>query len=515
MMHPSSGGNQPATDPHIDAARLVQTRDITRRHFFGQMKNGVGLMALASLMSQRGALGQTPSAPPPEGAASAGTLAQMRSVLAAKAPHFAPTAKRIVYIHLAGSPPQHDLLDYKPRLNELNGQKCPDSLLEKERFAFIKGHPKILGSPYTFAQYGKSGAWVSNLMPYFAKIVDEVTIVRSMFTDQFNHAPAELFLYTGSPRLGRPSMGSWMVYGLGSENQNLPGFVVLLSGGRNPSSGKSVWGSGFLPTVYQGCQCRSEGEPVLYADNPPGVTRESRREALSTLAGLNRLRHAQTNDPETLSRIEQYELAFRMQVSVPEVMDISREPKETLDLYGVDPAKPSFARNCLLARRLLEQGVRHVQLFDHGWDVHGTGEGDDIMHQLPKKCRETDQGAAALVLDLKRKGMLDDTLVVWSGEFGRTAMNEERNGSKFFGRDHHPHCFTIWMAGGGVKRGAVFGETDDLGYRVIQDPVHIHDLQATILHAMGMDHQKLTYRFQGRDFRLTDVHGKVVPGLLV
>jgi hypothetical protein len=417
-------------------------------------------------------------------------------------------------MHMAGSPPQQDLFDYKPRLTELNGQPCPDDLLKKERFAFIKGHPKILGSPYKFAQHGQSGIYASGLIPNFARIADDVTVVRSMFTDQFNHAPAELFLYTGSPRLGRPSMGSWLVYGLGTENANLPGFVVLLSGGKNPSSGKSVWGSGFLPTVYQGCQCRSEGDPVLYANNPEGVSRDSRRRELDSLSSLNKLRHAEHNDPETLTRIEQYELAFRMQLSVPEVMDISREPKSVLDLYGVDPAKPSFARNCLLARRLLEQGVRFVQLFDHGWDVHGTGPGDDIMTQLPKKCRDTDQGAAALVLDLKQRGMLEDTLVVWSGEFGRTAMNEERDGSKYFGRDHHPHCFTIWMAGAGLKPGHAYGQTDDLGYRITENPVHIHDLQATILHLLGLDHERLTYRFQGRDFRLTDVHGKVIQGLL-
>ena len=484
-------------DPHISPDRLTLTRDITRRHFFSQLKNGIGLAALATMMP-----GLARAAEP-----------DPVSPLAPKPPHFAPNAKRIIYMHMAGSPPQQDLFDYKPLLTEMNGKPCPDSFLAKERFAFIKGHPKILGSPYKFSQKGKAGMWVSELMPSFASIADEVTMIRSMYTDQFNHAPAELFLYTGSPRLGRPSMGSWMVYGLGTENANLPGFVVLLSGGRNPSSGKSVWGSGFLPTVYQGCQCRSEGDPVLYVGNPDGVSREARRDELDTLGELNKLRQGQHHDPETLSRIEQYELAFRMQVSVPEVMDISREPKSVLDLYGVEPAKGSFARNCLLARRLLEKGVRFVQLFDHGWDVHGTGSFDDIVTQLPKKCRETDRGAAALVLDLKQRGMLDDTLVVWSGEFGRTAMNEERNGSTFLGRDHHPHCFTIWMAGGGIKKGNIHGETDEMGYHITRDAMHIHDLQASILHAMGIDHEKLTYRFQGRDFRLTDVHGSVVHSL--
>lgn len=481
-----------------DPQQFDHLKSITRRHFFGQMKNGIGLMALSSLLA--------PAAAQP--GARAGVEFSNRL------PHFAPRARRVIYIHLAGSPPQQDLLDPKPRLNELNGQPCPDSLLSKERFAFIKGHPKILGSPYTFARHGKSGIEASNLLPNFARIADEVTVVRSMYTDQFNHAPAELFMYSGSPRLGRPSMGSWLTYGLGSENSNLPGFVVLLSGGKLPSSGKSVWGSGFLPSVYSGCQCRSTGEPVLYVNNDPNVDRAERRTQLDTLAKLNRMRHAEHGDPETLSRIEQYELAFRMQMSVPEVMDIGSEPQHVLSSYGIDdPAQPSFARNCLLARRLVEQGVRFVQLFDHGWDVHGTNSGDDIITQLPLKCKQTDQSAAALVLDLKQRGLLEDTLVVWSGEFGRTAMNEERDGSKFLGRDHHPHSFTIWMAGGGIKRGHIHGRTDELGYRIEEGAVHIHDLQATILHAMGLDHEKLTYRFQGRDFRLTDVHGKVIHEL--
>lgn len=485
-------------DPHLEPGRLDRVRDLTRRHFFGQLKNGVGLIALASLL---GAGRDEPSVPPPP------------DLFSPRLPHFPPRARRVVYLHMAGSPPQQDLFDYKPRLNELDGQPCPAELLERERFAFIKGHPRILGSPYRFSRVGASGAWTSDLIPHFAAIADEVTLVRSMYTDQFNHAPAELFLYTGSPRPGRPAMGAWSVYGLGSENANLPGFVVLLSGGANPSSGKSVWGSGFLPTVYQGCQCRTEGDPVLYVNNPGGIDRASRRRALDTLGRLNRAHHASHADPETLSRIEQYELAFRMQVSVPEVMDITREPRHILDLYGADPAAPSFARNCLLARRLLERGVRFVQLFDHGWDVHGTHPGDDLVTQLPAKCRQTDRAAAALVLDLKQRGMLEDTLVVWSGEFGRTAMNEERDGSKFLGRDHHPHCFTIWMAGAGLRRGHVHGETDELGYRVVRDPVHVHDLQATILHALGLDHERLTFRFQGRDFRLTDVHGRVVHEL--
>jgi hypothetical protein len=470
---------------------------ITRRHFLRQCKVGLGGLAFASLLDER-LLADAGGARP----------------LAPRSPRIVPTVKRVIYLHMAGSPPQQDLFEYKPRLNELDGQPCPESLLEQERFAFIKGHPKILGSPYSFRRYGDGDLWVSELLPHFTSIVDDVCVVRSMYTDQFNHAPAQLFLYTGSPRLGRPSMGSWVTYGLGSENQNLPGFVVLVSGGKTPSAGKSVWGSGFLPTVYQGVQCRTKGDPVLYVSDPPGMDRSVRRASLDALGALNQLAHAGSGDPETLDRRAQYELAFRMQMSVPEVMDISREPKHVLEMYGAEPGASSFANNCLLARRLAEQGVRFVQLFDWGWDTHGTSPTDDIITQLPKKCRQIDRPVTALVRDLKQRGLLEDTLVIWGGEFGRTAMNEERNGSKYLGRDHHPHCFTIWMAGGGVKRGAVVGATDELGYHVTEQPIHIHDLQATIMHLLGLEHERLTYRFQGRDFRLTDVHGRVATELL-
>jgi hypothetical protein len=478
-------------DPYLE-----QMRGITRRHFLRQSGTSIGAIALAALFARDAA-----------------------GVPVVAGPHFAPKAKRVIYLHMAGSPPQQDLFEYKPKLNELDGQPCPDDMLDGERFAFIKGHPKILGSPYAFQQHGQSGAWVSELLPHFAGIVDDACIVHSMFTDQFNHAPAQLFLYTGSPRLGRPSMGSWVTYGLGTENENLPGFVVLVSGGKTPDAGKSVWGTGFLPTVHQGVQCRASGEPVLYVSDPAGMDRAVRRRSLDTLHQLNEM-HAQVDgDPETHTRIAQYELAYRMQASVPEVMDISREPQQVLDDYGAEPGAPSnseraFANNCLLARRLCEQGVRFVQLFDWGWDTHGTGPGDDIITQLPKKCAGMDRPVAALVRDLKERGLLDETLVVWSGEFGRTAMNEERDGSKFLGRDHHPHCYTMWMAGGGVKAGAVIGETDELGYRITGTPVNVHDLQATLLHLLGLDHERLTYRYQGRDFRLTDVHGKLVPEIM-
>lgn len=464
---------------------------ITRRHFLGRAGSAVGTAALATMMAESGY---------------AGPISQALTN--------APTAKHIIYLHMVGSPPQQDLFDYKPALNKWNGQPCPDSMYSKERFAFIKGHPKILASPHKFKQFGQSGAWVSELLPHFSGMVDDVTLIKSMYTEQFNHAPAQLMLYTGSPRLGRPSMGSWITYGLGTANSDLPAFVVLVSGGQTPSCGKSGWGSGFLPTVHQGVQCRSTGDPVLYVKDPQGMDRGVRRRSLDAVRELNEINYARDLDPETLTRIEQFELAYRMQISVPEVMDISRESQATLDMYGAKPGGNGFANNCLLARRLIEQGVRYVQLFDWGWDMHGTGPGNDLITQLPAKCREVDRPMTALVQDLKQRGLLEDTIVVFSGEFGRTAMNEERDGSTFLGRDHHPGCFTVWAAGGGFKRGAVIGETDELGYAVAQDPIHIHDFQATLLHQMGIDHTKLTYRFQGREFRLTDVHGRVATEVL-
>ncbi len=464
---------------------------VTRRQFLGWCNAGIGAMALNGLF-----------APP---ASAAGALAGL--------PHIAPTAKRVIYLHMAGSPPQQDLLDYKPLLNKLDGQPCPDELMAKERFAFIKGHPKILGSPHKFEQHGQSGAWVSNILPHFAEIVDDVTIVNSMFTDQFNHAPAQLFLYTGSALPGRPAMGSWATYGLGSENEDLPGFVVLVSG-NTPDAGKSVWGSGFLPSIHQGVQCRSSGDPVLYLGDPEGMGRDGRRLTLDAMRDLNQMQHARDGDPETLTRIAQYEMAYRMQISVPEVMNIADEPDSVREMYGAKPGEASLANNCLLARRLSEKGVRFVQIFDWGWDVHGAGEGNDIVEYLPEKCKTMDRPVAALVKDLKQRGLLDETLVVWGGEFGRTAMNEERDGSKFLGRDHHPHAFTIWMAGGGVKRGATVGKTDEFSFKIVETPVHVHDLQATILHCLGINHERLTYRFQGRDYRLTDVHGRVVKEIL-
>jgi len=474
---------------------LQQHQEVTRRWFLGQVGLGVGGLALSSLISDHPSMAGEPLQGFP-------------------APHFAPKARRIISIHMAGSPPQPNLFDPKPLLDELDGQPCPDNLIDGETFAFIKGHPKILASPYKFHRHGSCGMEISELLPHLGEVADEICLIRSMHTDQFNHAPAQLFIYSGSSRFGRPSMGSWLTWGLGSMNRDLPAFIVFVSGDKTPSAGKSVWGSGFLPSVHQGVQCRTSGDPVLYLGDPPGIDRDTRRRTIDAIQGLDRIAAERDEDAETLTRIEQYELAFRMQTSVPQVMDISHEKPSTLADYGAEPGTSSFANNCLLARRLIEQDVRFVQLFDWGWDTHGTAPHDDIITQLPKKCAETDRPVAALIRDLKQRGLLDDTLVIWTGEFGRTAMNEERNGSKFLGRDHHPHCYSMWMAGGGVRRGHVHGETDQLGYRISKDPVSVHDLQASILHLMGVDHLQLTYPYQGRDFRLTDVHGKVVPGIL-
>jgi len=422
--------------------------------------------------------------------------------LAPQPPRFMPKAKNVIYLHMSGSPPQHELFDYKPELVKHHLELCPDELMKGQRFPFIKGHPKLLGTPYKFAQHGKSGAWVSELLPNISTVVDDIALIKSMHTDQFNHAPAELFLYTGSPQFGGAAMGSWITYGLGSENQDLPGFVVLISGGTDPTGGKALWSTGFLPSVYQGVQCRTVGDPILYVSDPKGMNRETRRRSLDALRTLNELELKTFGDPETLTRISQYELAFRMQMSVPDVMDIGQEPQHIHDLYGTQPGAASLANNCLLARRLVERGVRYVQLYDWGWDIHGTNKGDDIMNALPNKCQQMDRPVAGLLKDLKQRGMLEDTLVLWGGEFGRTSMNEERNGSKFLGRDHHPHCFTIWMAGAGIKPGITYGATDDLGYFITENKVGVHDLQATILRLLGLDPFHLKYSYQGLDQRL-------------
>ncbi|MDB5384781.1 MAG: hypothetical protein JWM11_427 [Planctomycetaceae bacterium] len=481
-------------DPQLEHYQLK-----TRRQFLNDCQLGVGAVALSSLLAG----GNADAAP--------GVI----NPLSPKLPPFAAKAKRVIYLHLTGSPPHLDLYDYKPELVKRDGQACPDQFLKGKRFAFTSGVPKLLGTPRKFTQQGKGGVWLSDAIPNMHTVADEMCVIKSMFTEQFNHAPAELLLYTGSARSGRPSMGSWVTYGLGSENENLPGFVVLISSGVQPNGGKNSYGAGFIPSVYQGVQCRSKGDPVLYASDPPGMDRSLRRESLDALRDLNQLQEQELGHPETLTRIAQYELAFRMQMSVPEVMDITKESKETLEAYGAVPGAASFGNNCLLARRLVEQGVRFVQLFDWGWDFHGTGAGEDIRGGLTNKCATMDKPITALIKDLKQRGMLDETLIICGGEFGRTPFREGRTaGGSLLGRDHYPDCYSMWMAGGGVKGGFSYGESDELGFSVAKDKVHVHDLQATILHLLGFDHTKLTYRFQGRDYRLTDVHGSVVKGVL-
>ena len=481
------------------AATLLQQ---TRRHFFRNCSMGIGAMALTDLALKDST------------ASDIETIDRTRPMEPRRS-HFEGKAKNVIFLHMAGSPPHLDLFDYKPELVKRTDEPCPDEYFKGKQFAFTSGRPKLLGTPHKFKQFGENGAWFSDAIPRLAGIADELCTIKSLHTDQFNHAPAQLMLYTGSPRMGRPSMGSWVTYGLGSENQDLPGFVVLLSGGLNPSAGNTAWGSGFLPSVFQGVQCRSKGDPVLFASNPEGMDRDLRRLSLDAINGLNEMQAREYGDAETLTRIAQYELAFRMQVSVPQVMDISRESQKTLSDYGAQPGAASFANNCLLARRLVENGVRYVQLFDWGWDFHGTNPKEDIGVGLTNRCRSMDQAVSSLILDLKARGLLDETLVVWSGEFGRTPFREGRTSrGKVLGRDHYPDCYTMFMAGGGIKPGFTYGSTDSLGFKVEDDPVHVHDLQASILHLLGFDHERLTHFYQGRNFRLTDVHGKVVKDIL-
>lgn len=483
-------------------AQQIQAQQATRRLFLRQSLFGIGALAFGQLTGGCGR--QQPAA------------FDLTNPMALKMPHFLPKAKSVIYLHMAGAPSQLELFDYKPDLAKLDGQDCPPSLLEGKKFAFIRGVPKMLGPQAEFRQCGQSGAWLSNYLPHFQEVADEAAFIKTLTTDQFNHAPAQLFMHTGSARLGRPSIGAWATYGLGSLNENLPGFVVLTSGGRNPDAGKSVWGSGFLPSVYQGVQCRSEGDPVLFLNNPEGVSTDLRRASIDAINEVNRLAHEESGDPETLSRISQYEMAYRMQINAPEVMNINDEPPYIHEMYGTEPGKTSFANNALLARRLVEKGVRFVQLFDWGWDSHGTDEALAIDIGLKRKCESVDKAMTALLLDLKQRGLLEETLVVWGGEFGRTPMQENRDGAKmpFKGRDHHVECFTIWMAGGGIKGGVTHGETDEIGYAPVSGKVTPHDVQATILHLLGFDHERLTYPFQGREFRLTDVSGEVIRSVV-
>jgi hypothetical protein len=471
----------------------------TRRHFFRECGIGLGTMALASLLNPGGrAAAARPAANP----------------LAPKRPHFTPKAKNVIFLFMAGGPSQFELFEPKPQLQRLHGQPIPESFIQGKRFAFMdsfgKERPKLLGTKRKFTPCGQSGLSVSECLPHFPAIVDDIAFIRTMATDVFNHAPAKIFLNTGSPQFGRPSMGSWLTYGLGSESQELPGFVVLQSGPRGPRGGAYNWGSGFLPTTYQGVPFRSAGEPIVNLTSPQGVTADRQRDTLDAVRDLNALRLAATGDGEIATRIAAYEMGYRMQTSAPDLIDLRSETQETLDLYGAEPGQASYANNCLLARRLVERGVRFIQLYHTNWDHHG-GPNETLDKDLDKVCLDIDRPTAALVKDLKRRGLLDDTLVIWGGEFGRTPMGEIRD---TVGRNHHIDAFPMWLAGAGVKRGVVHGETDEFGFAPASGRVHVHDLQATILHLLGLDHTKLTFRFQGRDFRLTDVHGEVVQAIL-
>jgi hypothetical protein len=474
--------------------------DITRRYFFSRASTGIGIAALGSLLAEDGfALDATAT----------GGLPGL--------PHFAPKAKRVVFLHQSGGPSQMDLFDYKPTLNKLAGTELPDSVRMGQRITGMTSGQSsfpVARSLFQFEQHGQCGAWVSELLPNIAKITDDITIIKSMNTDAINHDPAITFIQSGSQQPGRPSMGAWVSYGLGSENRNLPAFVVMLSQAQalNPDQPlfSRLWGSGFLPSNHQGVRFRAGSNPVLYLNNPDGIDQAGRRDMLDAVGKLNRMHLNQFGDPEIETRISQYEMAFRMQTAVPELLDLSKEPQHILDLYGPDCRKPgTYAANCLLARRLLERDVRFVQLYHRGWDQH-----NDLPRDLALQCRGTDRASAGLVMDLKQRGMLDNTLVIWGGEFGRTVYCQGRLTDTNYGRDHHPRCFSIWMAGGGVKKGFSLGETDDYCYNTIANPVHVHDLQATILRCLGIDHLKLTYKYQGRHFRLTDVHGSVIQEIL-
>ncbi len=473
----------PSPDAKLRAA--IQ-QGVNRRWFLQECGLGLGGMALHLLSN------------PPQAHGAADPLA-------IKAPHFAAKAKNVIFLFMAGAPSHLELFDYKPKLAEFDGKLPPPELLKGYRAAFINPKSALLGPKFKFARQGESGAEISELLPHLAGVVDDLAIVRSMQTDAFNHAPGQIFMNTGSQQFGRPSMGAWVNYGLGSAASDLPGFVVLNSAKKGTSGGASNWGCGFLPTVYQGVPFRNQGDPILFLSNPPGIDSTLQRSSLDALKHLKEHRAAVVGDPEIDTRINSFEMAFKMQTSAPDLMDLSHESAETLEMYGAEPGKPSFATNCLLARRLIERGVRFVQLFHEAWDHHG-----GLTSGLKEQCGLTDQPCAALIKDLKRRGMLDDTLVIWGGEFGRTPMVQGGND----GRDHHPNAFTMWLAGGGIKPGITYGATDELGFNAAENKVHVHDLHATVLHLLGLDHTRLTYRFQGRDFRLTDVHGNVVPGLL-
>ena len=468
---------------------------VTRRHFLRDCGVGLGKMALAGLLTD--ALGSRAHA------------ASAAHPLAAKPPHFPAKAKRVIHLFMAGAPSQLDLFDYKPELAKLEGKPLPPSVIGGQRYAFIRPDAAVLGPRFKFAKYGQSGAELSEMLPHLAKIVDDICLIKSVSTDQFNHAPAQIFFNTGFQQPGRPCLGSWALYGLGAETQELPAFAVM-STGSGISGGAANWSSGFMPTIYNGVRLRAAGDAILDVGSPAGIDAKLQRDTLDLIGTLNRERMQRDGDPEIATRLANYEMAFKLQTSAPELMDLKSETKETLELYGCDPDKPSFARACLLARRMIERGVRFVNIYHEGWDAHS-----DVAGNLRDNCGKTDKASAALVQDLKQRGLLDDTLVIWGGEFGRTPMVETNPAlGRAMGRDHHPQAFTMWMVGGGIKRGLTYGATDDLGFHVVENPLHVHDIQATILHLLGFDHERLTYRFQGRDFRLTDVHGQVAKALL-
>jgi hypothetical protein len=482
--------------------RQPLSNHVTRRQFVGRA-TGLGSIALAALLAETCPAAESAPGSPPA-----------TDPLAPKPSHFPARAKAVIYLGQIGAPSQFDLFDHKPELLKQDGKPVPDSVLKGDTFVFIgAGKTEFLAGPWQWSQHGENGTWLTDRLPFHRDIVDDISFVHTMHTNEMNHVPAELLWQTGSPRMGRPTMGAWVTYGLGTANRNLPGFVVLTSG-KAGRCGTGCWGSGFLPTVYQGVQFRADGEPVLFLSNPPGVDDELRRSSLDTLQELNAHSLTNVNDPEIATRISAFEMAYRMQTSVPELMDISNEPKYIHDLYGTEPGKATFANNCLLARRLVESGVRFVHLVHGGWDHHGGGGDQNLLTGLPQRAKEVDQGAAALIKDLKQRGMLDETLVLFGAEFGRTPMLQGPRNGKELGRDHLQTAFTVWLAGGGVKPGLHLGETDDFGMRPVSDPVHVHDLQATLLHLLGMDHTRLTFKFQGRNYRLTDVHGNVVTKLL-
>ncbi|MFN0053722.1 MAG: DUF1501 domain-containing protein [Planctomycetales bacterium] len=480
---------------HIEQQLL---RQVTRRHFFQDCKLGLGALALGTLLGDRGN-------------AAGATGDRAANPFAPRDGHFPAKAKNVIFLFMAGGPSQLELFDYKPKLQELHGQQIPESYVKNKRFAFIKQDAKLLGTSRKFVKCGESGAELGETLPHMQSVVDDLCIVKSMVTDVFNHGPAKLFVNTGSPQfMGRPSMGAWVTYGIGSESRDLPGFVVLQSGPRGPRGGSPLWASGFLPTSYQGVPFRSGAEPILNLANPRGIDHIRQKQFVDAVNDLNRLRLDETGDPEITTRVAAYEMAYRMQSSAPELMNLEGETAATIGMYGAQPGKPSFANNCLLARRLVERGVRFVQLYHTDWDHHGNA-GTELGKSLDERCQEVDQASAALIRDLKQRGLLDSTLVVWGGEFGRTPQGEPRD---MLGRDHHIDGYTMWLAGGGIKGGQTIGETDEIGYYVTKDKVHVHDLQATILHLLGIDHLKLTFRFQGRDYRLTDVAGNVATKLL-